>query len=72
MGETPDLGNVTIKQRFTEGTDYYQDLVDLKENTTYFYRALRRSGKSKNLETCGSTYGNNTEINSWLSTQNYY
>jgi len=39
-GETPDLGNVTMKQRFTEDTGYYQDIVDLKENTTYYYRAM--------------------------------
>jgi hypothetical protein len=39
-GDTPDLGNVTIKQRFTADTHYHQELVDLKENTTYFYRAM--------------------------------
>ena len=39
-GETPNLGNVTIKQRFTEDTDYSQHLVDLKENTTYYYKAM--------------------------------
>jgi|GEM_PF-7013836 len=39
-GETPDLGKVTIKQQFTDATDYYQVLIDLKENTTYFYRAM--------------------------------
>jgi hypothetical protein len=39
-GETPNLGNVTVKQRFTDNTEYYQDFVDLKENTTYFYRAM--------------------------------
>ena len=39
-GETPDLGNSTIKQRFTDDTNYYQDLVGLEENTTYYYRAM--------------------------------
>ena len=39
-GETPDLGHVTMKQRFTEDANYYQDIVDLKENTTYYYRAM--------------------------------
>jgi len=39
-GETPDLGSVTTKQRFTGETDYYQDLVGLKENTTYFYKTI--------------------------------
>jgi len=39
-GEKPDLGKVTIKQQFTDATDYYQVLVDLKENITYFYRSM--------------------------------
>jgi Protein of unknown function (DUF2628) len=37
-GETPNLGNISIKQRFAEDTEYYQDLTELKENTTYFYK----------------------------------
>ena len=39
-GETPDLGNVTPKQRFREDAEFYQHLVGLKENTTYYYRAV--------------------------------
>ena len=39
-GETPDLGNSTVKQRFYEDDDYYQDIVDLKENGTYYYKAI--------------------------------
>jgi hypothetical protein len=45
-GETPNLGNVTIKQRFTDNTEDYQNLVDLKENTTYFYRAVASDSKA--------------------------
>jgi hypothetical protein len=44
-GETPDLGNVTIKQRIKVDTEYHQYLADLKENTTYFYRAMASNGK---------------------------
>jgi hypothetical protein len=40
MGEAPNLGNVTIKQRFTDDTDYEMLIVGLKENTTYHYRAI--------------------------------
>lgn len=39
-GETPDLGSVTRQQRFTDETEYYQVLVDLKESTNYFYKAM--------------------------------
>ena len=39
-GETPELGNVTIKQRFIDDAHYEQLLTDLKENTTYFYRVV--------------------------------
>ncbi len=39
-GETPALGNVTPKQRFKEDAEFYQHLVGLKENTTYYYRAV--------------------------------
>lgn len=39
-GETPELGRDTIKQRFTEEADYYQHLAPLKENTTYYYKAV--------------------------------
>jgi hypothetical protein len=48
-GETPDLGNVTKQQRFTDETEYYQDLIDLNENTTYFYRVVvaNINGKSE-------------------------
>jgi hypothetical protein len=48
-GETPDLGNVTKQQRFTDETNYYQHLVDLKESTTYFYItiALNSNGRGE-------------------------
>jgi TIR domain len=39
-GETPELGKITSKQRFSDKAVYYQDLIGLKENTTYFYRAM--------------------------------
>jgi hypothetical protein len=39
-GETPNLGNETFKQRFTDDTIYEMLIVDLKENTTYYYRAM--------------------------------
>ncbi|MEI7671236.1 MAG: DUF2628 domain-containing protein [Deltaproteobacteria bacterium] len=39
-GETPELGRATIKQRFTEENDFYQHLMGLKENTTYYYKAV--------------------------------
>jgi hypothetical protein len=39
-GETPDLGKKTIIQQFTADSDYYQAVVGLKEQTTYFYKSL--------------------------------
>jgi hypothetical protein len=39
-GETPELGRMTIKQRFTEEADYYQHLAGLRESTTYYYKAV--------------------------------
>jgi hypothetical protein len=44
-GETPDLGKATIKQRFTDNTEFYQTVVGLKENTTYFYRAMASNSR---------------------------
>ena len=46
-GETPNLGNATIKQRFDSSTEFYQDLVNLKENTTYFYTVVGESSAGK-------------------------
>lgn len=39
-GDTPDLGRTTPKQRFTKNAKYYQHLVGLTENTTYYYKAV--------------------------------
>lgn len=50
-GETPDLGNMTTKQRFNNDANYHQYLTDLKENTTYFYRVVASNSK-------GTTTGN--------------
>jgi hypothetical protein len=44
-GETPALGNITVTQRFTTSTTYYQLVRGLKANTTYYYRSV---GSSKN------------------------
>jgi hypothetical protein len=42
-GETPELGMVTPKQRFSKDTIFYQDLINLKENTKYWYRTYSSS-----------------------------
>lgn len=39
-GETPELGRTTVKQRFREKADFYQHLVNLRENTTYYSKVV--------------------------------
>jgi len=39
-GETRDLGNVTLRRGINEVTLHMEHLVNLKENTTYFYRLV--------------------------------
>jgi hypothetical protein len=44
-GETRALGNITVTQRFSRNSSYEQLIAGLKENKTYYYRAV---GSSKN------------------------
>lgn len=39
-GPTPNLGNRTPLERFTEKTDHYAHITGLQENTTYFFRGM--------------------------------
>jgi hypothetical protein len=41
-GETRELGNLTVKQLFSEDAEDSQEITGLMPNTTYYYRAVAR------------------------------